>query len=1242
MPSASAEYARWQEHCGKRFAEALKQSLLAHSAFEPHAESIRAARVEASPCPQPGYLREGAWKVHASLAIPILRFECICLYCEQGGVACIFMPGDVLVATPGTVDLETIRSLIDLSDANKALEYFLDFATLVEPPSTIVLSATDLNQSNVQWFSPLLDDEFDACHRLLREHPIAIAAKDEAEYEITACALAGGQLVRRTYSVFGADKYSLFSDQNAQRCDIVPRREHDTTLAVLHDNYLRAPGSALNWPKLEFLSADGAWIEASHAECELIKRDLDRCVHATYGWPDLPLWCRVPRVTMRKRYLSFYELQLLEIRADTPDDERSAFVLWRPGYAVMLDGTSAPIHRANEDIRWLRWKRGEPETVVRDADEALDYVRFFCCHVWGEDGPFTIVESRSAPTLQRCRLAAGKHHEQFATTDAVLDAIEPLSLTAEADAGSNEYRIAGWIAYGAGLFIAGFLLRRNGDIEMTDDSAIAELQLCEGQLPLDRGRTYSVRKTRPTALHLQNWTPCQASALPRARSADCAPQEQDVIENRVIFGTLQTRELGIRVFKNCRFRNRVDLSGLRTTDSLSFSGCIFEGGLSLTNAVIEGVLRLHSCVVLSDRPERSSSIDADHLRAEAIEMQDVYASHSIGMNHAVISQRVQLENLRTDRSTQASLYCYALQVGQGYFWLRTFILGGDLTLDLARIGTIAELSGDDDAHSVVAGDCSLNGLKAENSIRVIATDIGGSLGLRSIQTDFLSIRSLAASKSMRVGKDIDLRDCLTHRHALIANVAADVARHTVPSDTSASGAPSIRLSHARIGGDLCFFADAARATKFSIPLSDVSAHYRCDFPHGIDLSNATIEGDVDMAAVACGAGNIDLSDASIGCDLLIAREPEARLATARHLLMDGMQCEGHTDVSGIQVTGDIAARFGRFGTTLKVATSTDDAAEIAGRLDLTGATLNELAVSVKTFWLDRTPTAEDLDRHAILLKQAKIEKLTIYHDDQQYPRPIDLRYANVNWWEFRGRDGQSGSDAVEQYKYLLEGDPNPQLHTYRSIEQNLVNRGHEDAADEIYWEMRRWLFKDRLRKTWSRCVGTPNRASSDTRSLLLWPVSFVRSVLSLAWQLFIFVAWTLPTSYKRTPAHLLITMFAWFVVSTAIFSQPANIAPSEAGLTANRSLHPGAAPEDWRVADGAWLALRHHVPIAMFTAREEWEPTNDRPLSVPLVREPLSRLNAEDYANIVLTLHWLWWPIVLISSSRKYFRRSGQ
>lgn len=64
-------------------------------------------------------------------------------------------------------------------------------------------------------------------------------------------------------------------------------------------------------------------------------------------------------------------------------EQGKAYILLQDGRApTLLDGFSAPIHALSQ--------RG---FLVLDSDDQIkDYIRFFCAFVWGDDGPFVVVE----------------------------------------------------------------------------------------------------------------------------------------------------------------------------------------------------------------------------------------------------------------------------------------------------------------------------------------------------------------------------------------------------------------------------------------------------------------------------------------------------------------------------------------------------------------------------------------------------------------------------------------------------------------------------------------------------------------------------------------------------------------------------------------------------------------------------------------------------------------------------------
>ena len=109
---------------------------------------------------------------------------------------------------------------------------------------------------------------------------------------------------------------------------------------------------------------------------------------------------------------------------------------------------------------------------------------------------------------------------------------------------------------------------------------------------------------------------------------------------------------------------------------------------------------------------------------------------------------------------------------------------------------------------------------------------------------------------------------------------------------------------------------------------------------------------------------------------------------------------------------------------------------------------------------EQTGPAAAASRNGIILNQATVNKLTTILYRNEYPRPLDLRFAEIKWWSFITKDGVH-SGYTEDFIKMLACDPNPQRHTFRSIEKNLIDQGNEEAADAVHKQMRKWLRKQK-------------------------------------------------------------------------------------------------------------------------------------------------------------------------------------
>ena len=140
---------------------------------------------------------------------------------------------------------------------------------------------------------------------------------------------------------------------------------------------------------------------------------------------------------------------LAEVEAVLPDGEAGLLAfLYGPGGITTIDGSSNPIHDLN----------GTGALAIKEPALALDYLRFFCSAIHGEEGRFQIVESPfdllpiADAEARAAVLAASKSLRQ-----------------ASVHGGDGTYLGHGSVLYGGSLFHATFSVQPTGNITMVDD-----------------------------------------------------------------------------------------------------------------------------------------------------------------------------------------------------------------------------------------------------------------------------------------------------------------------------------------------------------------------------------------------------------------------------------------------------------------------------------------------------------------------------------------------------------------------------------------------------------------------------------------------------------------------------------------------------------------------------------------------------------------------------------------------------
>lgn len=154
------------------------------------------------------------------------------------------------------------------------------------------------------------------------------------------------------------------------------------------------------------------------------------------------------------RMLPFYD-QVAMIRVKDPAWTPSNLYLYYltdQGNLYWLNGTSPPIHEIN----------AKAPVKITD-DNVLDYLKFFCFFVRGEEGPFLIAESMSDPYIPK--------NVDERTRSVIEGTIRPSSYEGKNDKGF--YLCDAVVFYSNALFIANFAVQPGGMIEMLDDEPIA-------------------------------------------------------------------------------------------------------------------------------------------------------------------------------------------------------------------------------------------------------------------------------------------------------------------------------------------------------------------------------------------------------------------------------------------------------------------------------------------------------------------------------------------------------------------------------------------------------------------------------------------------------------------------------------------------------------------------------------------------------------------------------------------------
>jgi hypothetical protein len=219
----------------------------------------------------------------------------------------------------------------------------------------------------------------------------------------------------------------------------------------------------------------GPWLALAESDARAFLDRLNSVLVRSYG--PAAFTQHLPITGLRVMPISFYPGWLLaEGEAQLSPDEIGTFnVLYGPGFMWVVNGEAEVIYglnmggipelpavetkttngeaNAQSSLRFLPSPLVELDTTVTGPD----YLRFFCSCVWGDDGPFWLVETPDAPILQGANLPDDSWRAQ----------IKPITMTKV-----DDHLVGNAIVCYVGSLFASTFKIENGVVSMEEDDLL--------------------------------------------------------------------------------------------------------------------------------------------------------------------------------------------------------------------------------------------------------------------------------------------------------------------------------------------------------------------------------------------------------------------------------------------------------------------------------------------------------------------------------------------------------------------------------------------------------------------------------------------------------------------------------------------------------------------------------------------------------------------------------------------------
>lgn len=933
-----------------------------------------------------------------------------------------------------------------------------------------------------------------------------------------------------------------------------------------------------------------------------------------------------PGSRVRRCGLSFYPgFDLYQIRLKERLEDRSLYAIFDPETcdARILDGSSSVLHQINEEAPLALEAAGPEETGSR----VIEYLRLFCDSVMGEasdqelPSPFSLVDfPAEIPWL-------GPAPEGLED-----EGIEPPRYLGWEE---GRHRCQAAILYGDALFRANFEVASGGEVEMLDDELIRE--------------GLSVRPQVRREGEILLWEDVAAAG----------ELSGDEFAERLRAGR---RMAGVRV------TGTVDLRGCEIAEALRVEGVWFQGSVLLDSARFEQSVTLRDCIVTGALSAENARVDGSvTLSGTKVEGKDprMRTIPDVRLDGMRVEGSLSLSRLRAD----------VIQAR----WMR---VEGELDLSLCevrwwfslqgtRVSAIWSQNHDDQASYLKVGDdFYLDQIECSRGVSLEGVEIGGDFCVRqavlsSLHLDPGRIRPPAedgeggeVARSAFAGQATDLVTVPAHIGGalLVGSTRLEgdfrapgvVIRGHLPGAAPAWRREEVEHAHfwdCEIGGKVRLDGLALLPLPHPQPAGEVSS---TRIAGNLKLQGCSIGLDLKLRDLEA-SGWIRLEDCVVKGDVLLSSRSDAGTAGSYRtrcatLDLRGIRATGSLDLTGLELRPaadsspglhDVLARRAKVGGVLRLFHAEQHARDrelgypiIPGAFDLSDAEVDVLELSGLSFegspsggssasaspGSGRGASSAAARDSGIVLRGAKIRQWTLHHPP--LPCRLDLRNLEVAWWDFAGtgRDPASsrgGGRATQEdgdqqvVRHLLREDEYKFRSTFKSIEHDLLVQGSTEHAERV----RRWMWNAARggREMW----GSSPRRPRPRLGKRLW-------------------YWSLE-KFGYGCTRLLILLFVCsLALSTWIFSSPRNVSPSFAAREVDQGLSPYQVPRDWDLIDAVWMAGRYHIPMISLPALQDWRASPHR-LVVPGTGYELRWWTAEDWAQLVVGINWVMWPLFLLS-----------